>query len=799
MQLSDFTSKLQGVKGTSNQFSARCPGHDDRLNSLSVTIGDDHRILVHCHAGCNTDDILRAMNLTSRDLFNGNGSPKRRASKPASRGAAEPAASEHLTAIYDYHDAAGALVFQVLRYHPKTFRQRRPDPNKPGEYIWNIKSIERPLYHLPELMEAIASSTRAIILVEGEKDSDNLRSLGLCATTNAGGASVWQASYSELLSQAKHVYIIPDSDASGRKHAALVHSQIPNSTIVPVPAPHKDISDWIAATNATKQDVQTLCTNPAPITEPAQYFRPVGHLNSHYYFLSYRHNYVIEFRALDFGRPSMYGELAPREYWELQYPGKMGPDFNLAADNLRTGCIGAGIWNAGRRCRGRGAWLDQGRTVLHCGDHLIVDGIETPLLRLESKYAYLLCDSIEIPYQKPININDGFKLVSLLQRINWEDPKLSPVHLAGWIMLAPICGALRWRPHIWLTGGKGTGKSWIMEQILLTILNKLALHVQGSTTEAGLRQELASDALPILFDEAEHDEEKSKSIMTRVLELARQASTEGGAPILKGTPHGGQTAGQAMKHSLRSCFCLSAISDSLARSADVSRVTVLEVCRREGEREENDTEFRSLERDSANLLTTEFCAGLIARSVHKATAIREASRIVSGVIASTVADRRAGDQIGSLLAGYWALTHNDPITEPAAIALVQQFPPPDAAIPREDNSESRQCLNIIMAAKLRTDRGEERTIGELIDENIQVSNDLLKRHGIQRDLDRLRISTNHAALKKILDKTPFGINWSKFLGRIPGANRNSKIVWWSSNHSSGTTEIPLTSISELPF
>lgn len=46
-----------------------CPSHDDTSPSLSVSTGDDGRILVHCFAGCTAEEITDALGLHVRDLF----------------------------------------------------------------------------------------------------------------------------------------------------------------------------------------------------------------------------------------------------------------------------------------------------------------------------------------------------------------------------------------------------------------------------------------------------------------------------------------------------------------------------------------------------------------------------------------------------------------------------------------------------------------------------------------------------------------------------------------------------------
>ena len=69
---------------------------------------------------------------------------------------------------YPYVDRDGALLFEVVRLRPKGFRQRRP--NGDGDWIWDLKTVkERPLYGLPDVIEAVAGGT-TVYVVEGEKD-----------------------------------------------------------------------------------------------------------------------------------------------------------------------------------------------------------------------------------------------------------------------------------------------------------------------------------------------------------------------------------------------------------------------------------------------------------------------------------------------------------------------------------------------------------------------------------------------------------------------------------------------------
>ena len=110
-----------------------------------------------------------------------------------------PEPERRLVATYDYTDETGNLLYQVLRYYPKTFKQRRPDGN--GGWAWNLNGVARVLYGLPAIK---ASGTRRVLVAEGEKDCEALKRFGFVATTNSGGAGKWSPEHSEAL-RGRHV------------------------------------------------------------------------------------------------------------------------------------------------------------------------------------------------------------------------------------------------------------------------------------------------------------------------------------------------------------------------------------------------------------------------------------------------------------------------------------------------------------------------------------------------------------------------------------------------------------------
>lgn len=238
MNIADFTQRLKKAKHTHNgQYIACCPAHDDRKESLSITTGDDGRILLKCHAGCTPEAIVAAMNLTMNDLF-----PEEK------HGRGRPSGTP---VVYRYLREDQALAGEKVRYPDKRFVWR----TKTAEQTWAYRKPSHcPLYNLPAAMKA-----KTVFVVEGEKDVDTLTRFGLTAVCSPDGAGPgkWLPLYSEAL-KGKEVIILPDNDTIGRAYAeeeANALLGIASSvrllnlrSLWPDIPEHADISDYISRT-----------------------------------------------------------------------------------------------------------------------------------------------------------------------------------------------------------------------------------------------------------------------------------------------------------------------------------------------------------------------------------------------------------------------------------------------------------------------------------------------------------------------------------------------------------------------
>ena len=213
------------------QWECRCPAHDDRRASFGFT-QPNGKVLLKCQTGCTTEEIVAALGLSMRDLFDDTDAVKPRE-----------------VAAYTYTNEAAQPLFQVVRFQPKDFRQRKPDGT------WGIKGVRRVLYNLPAVL-AVAADGGTVLIVEGEKDADrfnrdaDLADGTIVATCNPGGAGGgWRDDYNIALKGA-HVVVVADRDDAGRKHAAAVARSVrPHAASVRIveAAQGKDLFDHLEA------------------------------------------------------------------------------------------------------------------------------------------------------------------------------------------------------------------------------------------------------------------------------------------------------------------------------------------------------------------------------------------------------------------------------------------------------------------------------------------------------------------------------------------------------------------------
>ncbi|MGA4191076.1 toprim domain-containing protein [Ralstonia nicotianae] len=507
-----------------------------------------------------------------------------------------------------------------------------------------------------------------------------------------------------------------------------------------------------------------------------RHFRVLGvDGDTYFFFRKGRRNQILSIRTSGLSMNALLS-LAPLNWWEtvmLDAPsGKFAKD--AAVGFLMEAAEAAGIFDP-TFTRGRGAWWDGDRMVVHLGDRLLVDGTSTALGAIRSEYLYQGGRKIAAPSDTPLSAADGAWLLEMAKSFRWAKPASAPL-LCGWLLLSPLCGALHWRPHAWITGGPGSGKTTILNEFVRPLIPAgMDVFANGDSTEAGLRQTLRSDARPILIDESESDTEAAATKMQRILVMIRQSSSDTGAQTYRGT-----VAGEAQVFQVRSMALLSSIGVALERQQDLERVTVLAL-RPKREGEATDVKNWPAIRAGLNKIVRDktLSARLFRRSIDMAPVIMESIDVFTEAAATFFGTAREGDQIGALLAGAWCLFNDRLPTPDEALAEIKRY---DWGDYQEEKTEEQDDLIATLMGRPITRQGGVRTsVGKLIaraagfavdslDIEPAVADGELHVYGMKVLGDRLLVHPRNPEMLKLMRETKFASGLRGRLKRIEGAD-----------------------------
>jgi len=589
-------------------------------------------------------------------------------------------------------------------------------PGLAAQYAWCHWRFEkpRPLYHLADL---VARPADQVLVVEGEKAAEAasrlLVGLPIVTTTWPGGArAIRHVDWSPL--RGRSLLLWGDADAPGAAAmlGALDRDQQPHAGIAQLchragaadlrylPWDHSkpagwdaadaeaegwsqdDLVTWIAlqantwSPDVTVRDASAdrydIPSRESPPPEPpmspetqnifdaerssddteAPPFRVLGFNRGSYYYLPRATRQVVVLSAAAHTRAHLL-TLAPLHHWAAHFPGRNGFDLETASDALITTAHRAGLFTLDR-LRGRGAWRDRNRIVMHTGRHLYVDGQSWDPALFQGDYIYEAASdlsagdmgshpSIDLGHAlaAPASTAEANRLVQICRRLTWEND-LSADLLAGWCVIALLCGVLSWRPHLWITGPAQAGKSTVIKEIIQRVVGIFALYMDGKTTEAGIRQVLGQDARPVILDEVESEDPAAAQRVQQILDMARVSSS--GGTVVKGS-----TAGKPISYTLRACFCFSSINTAVAHYADETRISKLVL--RRNDALDADQHYRDLMHDISAWFTPDYARRLLARSLASLDVLLANAETFKAAAASILQSRRAADQIGTMLAG----------------------------------------------------------------------------------------------------------------------------------------------------
>ena len=262
-----YNEVLQRFKGgnynNKKTCNVTCPCHNDKKASLSITDKGD-KIVMKCHAGCDTEDIIATVGLTFKDL----GSEEAAAATTWKEDLIDYE-GKNIEAVYDYTDENGKYLYSKVRFQGKVIRYITVDYAKDTYQKGKPEGVNV-LYNLPATLKAIKKGF-PVYITEGEKDANTLKNLGLTATT-AGSVSDWKKSYASYFIGAK-VIILPDNDAPGlelkdkitRDLRPFAHSV---KSVITSKADKGDVTDYIDTEKHSKDDLQNLINEVPAIVAP---------------------------------------------------------------------------------------------------------------------------------------------------------------------------------------------------------------------------------------------------------------------------------------------------------------------------------------------------------------------------------------------------------------------------------------------------------------------------------------------------------------------------------------------------
>ena len=738
-----------------------------------------------------------------------------------------------------YHDIDGTILSYVCRFDLEDgTKQVLPfsyaTNGTISEWRWLGISSNRPLYNLHLLKKYPKAS---IIIVEGEKTADAVQSQfnpeKTIATTWIGGANGIKKTDFKTLND-RGLFLWPDNDTAGTQAMINVNEIIKSYTNVKgiVKNPEGLPNKWDAADKEWKEmemrefiienyidDIPepTPIETQKPIAPPKnqplpprpeekkdtyfenEHFRFLGYDKDEkstlvYFFYSYGAKAVVRFTPSSISSANLL-QIAPINYWESNFYGSSKIDIGAVQQYLIGNSHKLGVFKE-KHIRGRGAWMDQNELIIHTGESIIIKDKTIPLKQHKSNFVYEIGENLGFGNDTPLKSDESKYILDGIKSLNWER-KENAYLLAGWCVLAPFCGVLDWRPHIWVTGSAGSGKSWVLDRIIKLLMGETGVVVQGKTTEAGVRGLLQSDARPVIFDEADLDDNRDADRIQSILALARSASYKNGGGIVKGTQ-----SGSARTYIIRSMFAFGSIGVQVTKQSDRSRFTILGLNQADPSKKDY---FKKFSVEWGRKLTPDYIHSLQARTMSLLPIILENSKTFADAATIVIGSQRTADQIGGMLAGAYSLQSDQLISDKDAIKMVESMDWSDEK-GLDQTKDENQLLTLLMMHPLRVESSMgqvDRSIGELIvlaagfkaDEKTSSSfaKDRLKREGILVTGDKFIISNTAPPIKEIIKGSSWGNNHASILIRLEGANVEKQHHFVSGLNSRGVS-IPISLI-----
>lgn len=676
------------------------------------------------------------------------------------------------------------IVMKVARFIDKDGKKNdRPFTlwTNGRETKWRSKALKEkyPLWNVNEIIE---KENLPILLTEGQKVPAVLKEIigekYICTGWYGGAQSIDKTDFSPLTGRT--VYYSFDADLSGRNTIEKIKKISCDLKIIfpPIGCDNGwDLADAVEEgwdkekiinfiENQNKEEVQDF------IDEKKFPFRIVGTIKNDIIFYQFK-NCQIDSVAQRSVTKGLLFQMMDRKQWGLYYGKESGgTDWDAAInDIIRIAQEKPKLFDM-TLIRGTGAWHDNGKIVVNTGKKIIVENQLIDLHEYESDYVYEAGKHVPYQINNKLTNEEANEFLNILSVIDFEK-KIYSKFLAGWIVLAPWCGILKWRPHIWITGTSGSGKTWLINHLLTPLISDFGVKGQGSSSPAGIKQALNNSAKPIILDEMDAYTKIEKERMASHLLFFREASSGDNTAILQGT-----TGGEGRQWIINTMACFASVGLSLDNAADKNRFTILKLISDTKDKIRRNEKLKMLE-EKKLLFTKPWVYSFHSRTFSLLKELLLTIDIMIEQCLYFLPTKRDADQIGTLLAGAYILTHDKACTAGEAKIFIEKSGLNEIVDNIAEKTDEEMLLDEILSWKLdiiESGRRNNLTIGSMIKiyystvENLSLSNETIKKEleqiGINLKSDCINIAVGHTAIKRILSDTPWKFTYGDMLERL---------------------------------
>ena len=503
--------------------------------------------------------------------------------------------------------------------------------------------------------------------------------------------------------------------------------------------------------------------------------KPLGEWQGMYFYMSrsgeLRQLKFNEHKALGIG--SLFdGKIG----WLLENFGKHTAhgktfDESRTAFWLMEKCAEMGHFDPQTVVRGPGVWQDQNKRVLvHCGDKINIDGVWGPAGIIKDDVLYPASPRIARPAAKPCSSDQARALLTAARCWDFEAEGGADLWV-GWIGAAMLGGAPHWRAHLFTTGERGCGKSWLAD-LASAALGGAGHPPLNNFTEAYIRQALTAQARALILDESEKDDAGAGRIKA-VIELIRHMSGGSGARVGRGS-----SGGQAQTFPITGCAYLSAVLSGYLKPQDKSRILILILKQLRSGIDQTDRSDRAL---AEIVKMRELSPRLWARAIAGWDRFQDTFGAYRAGFMGLGCDARQSDQAATILAGRDLLLEDAAPDHDSVREIIGKFSYlVEAAAEDDDESEGKECLTQLYTAPADLWRsGDRLTISRVIMEAMQANGtperEALGTIGLRIERHRqpgqavLLVAKTHVGLARIFEGTRWhNCGWTEALRYLDG-------------------------------